>query len=88
MIKTYITSAIAGALLLGLGTVAIAATTGEYSNYCAMGLAKGQKISTDCTIHGQVEGKTYCFGNQAAMDEFMKDPKGNLTKAEAYYSKP
>jgi YHS domain-containing protein len=52
------------------------------------GLAKGQKISTDCTIHGQVEGKTYCFGNQAAMDEFMKDPKGNLTKAEAYYSKP
>jgi YHS domain-containing protein len=73
--------------LLGLGSAAIAATAGEYSNYCAMGLAKGQKISTDCSINSQVEAKTYCFGNQAAMDEFMKDPKGNLAKAGDYYSK-
>ena len=76
MIKTYITSAIAGALLLGLGTVAIAATTGEYSNYCAMGLAKGQKISTDCSIHGQLEGKTYCFGNQAAIGRVHEGSEG------------
>ena len=32
-------------------------------------------------------GKTYCFLNKVAMTEFMKDPTGNLAKAQAYYSK-
>jgi hypothetical protein len=27
----------------------------------------------------------YCFGNEAAKTEFMKDPKGNLAKAQSYY---
>lgn len=33
------------------------------------------------------KGKTYCFGNEEAKTEFMKDPDANLAKAEAYYSK-
>jgi YHS domain-containing protein len=33
-----------------------------------------------------IDGKTYCFGNEAAKTLFMKDPKGNLAKAQTYYS--
>ena len=54
---------------------------------CTMGLALGKDIQTDCSINAQVQGKTYCFGSKEAMTEFMKNPKGNLTKAQTYYSK-
>jgi YHS domain-containing protein len=87
MRRSYITSAFAGALLLGLGTTAALAVTGEYSNMCTMGLASGKDIQTDCSINAQLEGKTYCFGSKEAMAEFMKNPKENLAKAQTYYSK-
>jgi YHS domain-containing protein len=87
MARGYITSALAGALLLGLGTAAFA-VTGEFDNMCAQGLASGQKIKTDCSINAQIEGKTYCFGSEQAKTEFMKDPKANLAKAQATYKKP
>jgi len=73
-----LTAAFAGALLF-----ATAAIAGEFDNMCAMGLATGKKVKTDCSISSQVDGKTYCFGSQEAMTEFMKDPKGNLAKATA-----
>ena len=60
--------------------------TGEYDNMCTMGLARGKDIKTDCSVNGQLDGKTYCFGNQAAKTEFMKDPTANLAKAQSYYS--
>ena len=85
MVRSYITSAFAGALLLGFATAALA-VTGEYGNMCSMGLALGKDIQTDCSINSQLQGKTYCFGNEAAKTEFMKDPKGNLAKAQSYYS--
>ena len=86
MVRGYITSAVAGALLLGMATAALA-LTGEYSNMCTMGLALGKDIQTDCTVNAQLQGKTYCFGSKEAMAEFMKHPKKNLDKAQAYYSK-
>jgi YHS domain-containing protein len=86
MIRTYLTSAVAGAFLLGMATAALA-VTGEYGNMCTMGLALGKDIQTDCSINAQVEGKTYCFGSKEAMAEFMKNPKENLAKAQTYYSK-
>jgi YHS domain-containing protein len=52
-----------------------------------MGLAMGKDIQTDCSINAQLQGKTYCFLNKVAMTEFMKDPTGNLAKAQAHYSK-
>ena len=82
--KAYITSAIVGTIMFA--TAAIAATTGEYGNMCTMGLALSKDVATDCSINSQIDGKTYCFGNQEAMDTFMKDPKANLAKADAYYS--
>jgi YHS domain-containing protein len=83
MKKLYVASALAGAMLFA--TAATAATTGEYDNMCTMGLALGKEVKTDCSISSQVEGKTYCFGNEAAKTLFMKDPKGNLAKAQSYY---
>ena len=85
MTRGYITSAFAGALLLGLSTAALA-VTGEFDNMCTQGLASGKEVKTDCSVNTTIEGKTYCFGNEAAKTEFMKDPKGNLAKAHSYYS--
>lgn len=86
MIKSYITSAVAGAVLLGMATAALA-VSGEFNNMCTMGLAMGKDVATDCSVNTQIGGRTYCFGNEAAMTEFMKDPEGNMAKAQAYYSK-
>ena len=85
MVRGYITSAFAGALLLGLATAAMAAT-GEFSNMCTEGLALGKAVKTDCSVNTVIDGKTYCFGNEEAKTMFMKDPKGNLAKAQTYYS--
>jgi YHS domain-containing protein len=84
MVRAYLKSAAVGALVLGMTTAALA---GEFGNMCTMGLATGQDIQTDCSINSQLLGKTYCFGSKEAMAQFMKDPEGNLTKAQAYYSK-
>ena len=86
MVRAYITSAVAGAFLLSMATAALA-VTGEYGNMCTMGLALGKEIQTDCSVNAQVQGKTYCFGSQSALTQFMADPLGNLTKAQAYHSK-
>jgi len=82
MNKTMLTAAFAGAMLF-----ATAALAGEYKDYCAMGLATGKKVQTDCSISSQVDGKNYCFGSKEAMSEFMKDPKANLAKADEFFKK-
>lgn len=86
MRRSYITSAFAGALLLGLTTTALAAT-GEFDDMCTQGLVMGKEVKTDCSVNATLDGKTYCFGTEAAKTEFMKDPKGNLAKAQSNYSK-
>ena len=85
MMRSYITSAFAGALLLGLATAALA-VTGEFDNMCTMGLASSKDIQTDCSINTEIQGKTYCFGSKEAMTQFMADPSGNMAKAQTYYS--
>lgn len=84
MTTTFITSALAGAFLLGAGAAAFAAT-GAFDNMCAEGLAMHKQIKTDCSVNGDYKGKTYCFGNDQAKKDFMKDPAANLSKAESYY---
>ncbi len=86
MSRGYITSAFAGALLLGLTTAALA-VTGEFNNMCAEGLALHKNIKTDCSINSSFKGKTYCFGSEQAKADFLKNADANLAKAEAYYSK-
>jgi YHS domain-containing protein len=85
MTRIHITSAVAGALLLGLATAAMAAT-GEFGNMCTEGLALNKDVPTDCSVNTTIKGKTYCFGDEKAKAAFMKDPKGNLAKAQSYYA--
>ena len=75
----------AGVSLFGFKT-AVCAGEGEFDELCAMGLALGKDIKTDCSINETINGRKYCFGNEAAKTIFMKDPEGNLTKAEVYHS--
>lgn len=86
MSKAYVMPVVAGAFLLGMATAAMA-VTGEYDNMCTMGLALGKEVKTDCSINETLQGKTYCFGNAEAKTMFMKDPQGNIAKAEAYRAK-
>jgi YHS domain-containing protein len=86
MTRIFNTTAVAGVLLLGLATAAFAAANGEFDNMCAEGLALHKDIKTDCSVNASVKGRTYCFGNEQAKTDFMKDPEGNLAKAQSYYS--
>lgn len=84
MTRMFTSSVAASVLLLGLATAALAAT-GEYENMDAMALAQGNAVKTDCSISSQLDGKTYCFGSQQAMNQFMQNPKRNLAKAHSTY---
>lgn len=72
MIRSYVTSAIAGAFVLGLATAAVAATKGEFDNMCTMGLASHKNVSTNCSVNTIYKGKTYCFGNKHARTQDRK----------------
>lgn len=64
-----------------------AAPRGEFANSCAMGLARGEQIDTDCAINWKADdGKVYCFGSEESRAAFLKDPKENLRKAAEYYA--
>jgi len=77
-------SSLAVALVLGFATTAYAAT-GEFGNMCSWGLANHEDVNTDCSINSEFRGKTYCFSSRESQTNFMKDPSGNLAKAESFY---
>ena len=78
------TPVVAIALMIGFGTAAYAAT-GEFGNMCSWGLANHKDVQTDCSVNTAIKGKTYCFSSADAKSQFMKNPSGNLTKAESFY---
>jgi YHS domain-containing protein len=84
MSSVYTTSALAGALMFGLATAAHAAT-GQFDNMCSWGLANHKDVQTKCSVNATIKGKTYCFSSEDAKNQFMKDPSGNLAKAESFY---
>lgn len=71
---------------LALGGVANAATThAQYNGQCAEGMAEGQHVTTDCSVNWTAKnGKEYCFGNEAAKTAFLKNPGGQIKKADAF----
>jgi YHS domain-containing protein len=85
MIRSLCLPVLTGALMLSAAGAA-SAGTGEFDNLCAEGLALGKEIKTDCSVNETIDGKTYCFGNEIAKTLFMKNPEGNLAKAQEYYS--
>ncbi len=87
MNKVVLVATVAGAMFAASGSAAFAAgDLGEFSNNCAFGLTKGVKKFTDCSVQEKIDGKLYCFSKQSAKEAFMKDPEGNLTKAQSFYA--
>jgi YHS domain-containing protein len=82
--STVSTPALVVALMLGITTTAYAAT-GEFSNMCSWGLANHKDVPTDCSINSEFRGRTYCFSSRESQTNFMRDPSGNLAKAESFY---
>jgi YHS domain-containing protein len=93
-------AAIAAALCLSIAAQAPAAdqspanqaatpapVKGEFDNSCAMGLASGQTVKTDCSVNWtDADGHIYCFSSEDSKAAFLKDPAGNLQKAREFLS--
>jgi uncharacterized protein YjbI with pentapeptide repeats/YHS domain-containing protein len=60
---------------------------GEFANNCTNGLSKGVFHATQCDIHEEFQGKTYCFSSEGARDSFLFDPQGMIDKATIFYAK-
>ena len=61
----------------------------EFGGQCTMGMAEGKKMATDCSVLWVgPDDKLYCFINQAAKLAFMKAPKENLMRAQAFWDDP
>jgi hypothetical protein len=60
-------------------------SAGEFDNQCAMGLASGQNVKTDCSVNWTDEdGHIYCFSSEPSKEAFLKDPAGNIKKAKDF----
>ena len=58
---------------------------GEFDDQCAMGLASGQNVKTDCSVNWtDTDGHIYCFSSDASKEAFLKDPAGNIQKAREF----
>ena len=79
------------AVVLALAALsASAAEKEQFGATCAYGLSEyGVEVKTDCRINWQdpASGKTYCFSKEEAKQEFLKNPKANIARAESAYAK-
>jgi hypothetical protein len=68
-------------------TPAPAATPkGEFNDSCAMGLASGQVVKTDCSVNWSApDGKVYCFSTEASKQAFLKNTSENIQKAREFF---
>lgn len=83
---TIRTVAAAGLIATAFAIPQVLAGTGEFEGKCTYGLSQKGDFATPCEVTWKSEGgKTYCFGNEEVKAKFLKDPKANLTKAEAHY---
>jgi hypothetical protein len=80
----------AGAAVIALALafaspVSAADVKGEFDDQCAMGLASGQNVKTDCSVNWtDTDGHIYCFSSDASKEAFLKDPAGNIQKAKEF----
>jgi hypothetical protein len=60
---------------------------GKFNDNCTMGLASGQIVKTDCSVNWTgPDGSVYCFSSESSKQAFLKDPSGNLQKAQEFFS--
>lgn len=82
MMKAHVCAAFTACLLFGQ-----AALAAEFDDNCTTSLRNERLSKTDCSVKTMYEGKTYCFGSEAAKEMFMQDPQATITKARAFYAK-
>ena len=70
-----------------LSMLAVPSFAGEFGDHCTTGLSMGKMVRTDCSIHENFEGKTYCFGSAEARTLFLKAPADTIGKATAFYAR-
>lgn len=64
---------------------AVALSQAQFGGQCAQGLATGRHVMTNCSVTWtDKDGKRYCFANEGAKTEFLKDTAGNLERARAF----
>ena len=93
-------AAMATALCFGFGLTSVVAADqtqtpspamtpapkGEFDNSCAMGLASGQVVKTDCSVNWTApDGKVYCFSTAESKATFLKTPDENIQKAKEFF---
>ena len=62
-----------------------AAAKSEFDDSCAMGLASGQLVKTDCSVNWTApDGKVYCFSSEESKTAFLKNPDENIQKAKEF----
>ena len=72
-------------VLLALSAnVALAA---EPAKNCAMGMAMGMEVPTDCSVNEMVDGKKLCFSSQKSKDMFFANKEENMMKMQDFRKK-
>jgi hypothetical protein len=82
---------IAALIFTALGALAFAGESRnpEFDGYCAYSLANGGENKTGCEVVWiSPEDKLYCFMNETAKNEFVKDATRNIRKAKAFWEDP
>lgn len=73
------------ALLVSMHVVHAEEESLLFDGQCAMGMAMGQQVKTDCNTRITFEDrKVLCFSSRASREEFLLDPTDNLEKAEQF----
>jgi len=81
------TSATRAAPATKIAPATAAPTKGEFDNSCAMGLAEGQTVKTDCSINWTApDGKVYCFSRESSKEAFLKNSAENIKKAQEFFA--
>lgn len=76
---------LAGPLAARCAESAVPLSQAQFGGQSAEGLATGRHVMTDCSVNWKdKDGKLYCFKNDAAKTEFLKDAAGNLERARAF----
>ena len=74
--------------LAAAGTSSFAAET-QFQGNCAMSVAKGTPVPTDCSIYWiSPQDKLYCFFNVEAREQFLANEPRNEKLADAFWRDP
>jgi hypothetical protein len=79
-----------GALVLIAASAALADRTPEFEGHCAMSVASGNSLPTDCSVVwiSPKTSKLYCFSSENAKAVFVRNASSNEDRAQAFWKDP